>query len=131
MKRLDFDTIRSRIVLGLTSLALGLVITAAAGTTALRTMRQRITIEMDAVRTANAIGSGLLITVFDELRSAEQYLAVPDPRARTSFQDAADSAFAFEQRLDKLRQLCDAERSDLHRVIPRPQYIQPHNRRYQ
>jgi methyl-accepting chemotaxis protein len=116
MKRLDFDTIRSRIVLGLASLALGLVITAAAGTTALRTMRQRITIEMGAVRSANAIGSGLLITVFDELRSADQYLTAPDSRARTSFQDAADSAFASEKRLEKLPQLSDADRLVVNRI---------------
>ncbi len=110
------NTIRARILVGLGALALGLVITAATGAAALGTIRQRIGSEMNAVRAATAISTGILTTVFTELRAAEQYLAVPEERARTEFQDAADSAFQFEKRLEQLGDLTVEDRLVVSRI---------------
>jgi methyl-accepting chemotaxis protein len=110
------NTIRARILLGLAALAIGLVITAATGTTALSTIRRRITAEMHTVRTATNVSTALLTTVFAELRAAEQYLVAPDAAARTEFQDAADSAFQFEERLARLGELTDEDRLVVNRI---------------
>ena len=110
------DTIRARILVGLGALALGLVITAATGAAALGTIRQRIGSEMSTVRVASAISAGMLTTTFTELRAAEQYLAVPDARARTEFQDAADSAFQYEKRLERMSDLTVEDRLAVSRI---------------
>jgi len=114
--RSRLNTVRARILLGLAALATGLVITAATGTTALSTIRRRITAEMNAVRTATTVSTALLATVFAELRAGEQYLAAPDAAARTEFQDAADSAFQFEARLARLGDLTDEDRLIVNRI---------------
>ena len=110
------NTIRARILVGLGALALGLVITAATGAAALGTIRQRIALEMRAVRSTTAVSTGILTTVFTELRAAEQYLSVPEERARTEFQDAADSAFQFERRLEQLGDLTVEDRLVVSRI---------------
>jgi methyl-accepting chemotaxis protein len=114
--RLRLNTIRARILVGLGALAIGLVITAATGAAALSTIRRRITSEMDAVRSATAVSTGTLTTVFTELRAAEQYLAAPEERARTEFQDAADSAFQYEKRLERLGDLTVEDRLVVNRI---------------
>ena len=116
MKRFTLDTVRIRILLGLAALALGLVMTAGTGTMSLRRMRQQISAEMQAVRSATTVGTGLLTTVFDELRAAEQYLSTSDPRPRAQFQDAADSAFSFERRLERLSGLTVEDRLTVNRI---------------
>ena len=114
--RSRLDTIRARILLGLGALALGLVITAATGAAALATIRQRIGSEMSTIRVASTISTGLLTNVFAELRAAEQYLAVPDARVRAEFQDAADSAFQYEKRLERMNDLTVEDRLAVSRI---------------
>ncbi len=65
--RLQLNTVRARILLGLGALALGLVITAATGAAALSTIRTRIASEMDAVRSQHQRG---LDVVVDDKRHA-------------------------------------------------------------
>jgi methyl-accepting chemotaxis protein len=110
------NTIRARILVGLGALALGLVITAATAAAALGTIRGRIASEMNAVRSATAISTGMLTTVFTELRAAEQYLGAPDGRARTEFQDFADSAFQYERRLEQIGDLTVEDRLVVSRI---------------
>jgi methyl-accepting chemotaxis protein len=114
--RRRLNTVRARILLGLGALALGLVLTATAGTTALATIRHRITQEMNALRTTTAISTGLLTTVFTELRSAVQYVSTPGPRVREEFQSASDSAFELERRLDQIGDLSVEDRLVVNRI---------------
>jgi len=110
------NTVRARILVGLAALAIGLVITAATGTTALGTIRRRISAEMQTVRTATNVSTAMLTTVFAELRSAEQYLVVPENTARSDFQDAADSALQLEKRLARFGDLTDEDRLVVNRI---------------
>ena len=114
--RLRLNTVRARILVGLGALALGLVITAATGAAGLSTIRQRITSEMDNVRTTTAVSTGLLTTVFAELRAAEQYLSAPDDRVRSESQNAADSSFQYEKRLERLGDLAVEDRLVVNRI---------------
>jgi methyl-accepting chemotaxis protein len=114
--RVRLNTVRARILVGLGALALGLVITAATGAAGLSTIRQRITSEMYNVRTTTAVSTGLLTTVFAELRAAEQYLGAPDDRVRSEFQSAADSAFQYEKRLERLGDLAMEDRLVVNRI---------------
>ncbi|MGH7547808.1 MAG: methyl-accepting chemotaxis protein [Gemmatimonadales bacterium] len=97
-----FDTIRSRILAGLIPLVVGLVGAALLGAATLRQMREAVASELEGLRASSEVGSGLVTTVFQEMRAAEQYLATPGADARRQFQTAADEAFQYQRRLETL-----------------------------
>src|SRR2546428_4951844 len=93
-----FDTIRARILIGLALLLAGLIATAIAGAATLRQMRHAIEQELDALRTSTEEGSGLVTSVLEEIRAAEQYLGSPGDDPRREFQAAAEDAFQHQRR---------------------------------
>jgi len=97
-----FDTIRARILAGLIPLLIGLVGTALLGAVTLRQMRQAVADELGELRASSAVGSGLVATVLEEIRVAEQYLAAPSGDTRQQFQTAGDEALQYEKRLEAL-----------------------------
>ena len=110
------DTIRARILIGLALLLAGLVATAIAGAGTLRRMRYAIEDELAALRTSTEEGSGLVTSVLEEIRAAEQYLASPGDEPRRAFQAAAEDAFQHERRLDALGGLTVEDRVTVNRV---------------
>jgi len=111
-----FDTIRARILLGLILLMAGLVITAIAGASTLRRMRYSVEDELEALRTSTEVGSGLVTSVLEEIRAAEQYLASPGDDARREFQATAEDAFQYQRRLDALSGLAVEDRLTINRL---------------
>jgi methyl-accepting chemotaxis protein len=111
-----FDTIRARILLGLILLMTGLVATAVAGALTLRRMRVAVEAELQGLRAATEVGSGLVTSVLDEMRAAEQYLASPSDDARHAFQAAAEEAYAYQRRLDALGGPAVEDRFTINRV---------------
>jgi len=97
-----FDTIRARILAGLIPLLIGLVGTALLGAVTLRQMRQAVADELGGLRASSEFGSGLVATVLEEIRVAEQFLATPSGDTRQQFQAAGDEAFQYEKRLEAL-----------------------------
>jgi len=116
VRRQSFDTIRWRIILGLSGLFAGLVIAAVVGVTALGMLRRSLAVEIGLLRTSSEVGSGLVTSVFDEIRSAEQYLTGLTPQARDEFQATADSAFSYQRRLDGLAGLTESDRILVNRI---------------
>jgi len=116
MKLFSLDTIRWRIILGLSGLFVGLVIAAVVGVTSLATMRRSLATEIESLRTSSEIGNGLVTSVFEEIRSAEQYLSVPSTEARDQFQAAADGAFRYQKQLDGLEGLTESDRITVSKI---------------
>ena len=110
------DTIRARILIGLTLLLAGVAATAIAGVSTLREMRHAIEEELATLRTSTEEGSGLVTSVLEEIRAAEQYLATPGDEPRRVFQAAAEDAFEHERRLDALGGLTIEDRLTVNRV---------------
>ena len=111
-----FDTIRVRILIGLALLLAGLIATAIAGAATLRQMRYTIEQELGALRTSTEVGSGLVTSVLEEIRAAEQYLASPGDGPRKEFQAAAEEAFQHQQQLDAVGGLSVEDRLTVNRV---------------
>src|SRR5881396_939426 len=111
-----FDTIRARILVGLALLLAGLIATAIAGAATLRQMRYAIDQELDALRMSTEVGSGLVTSVLEEIRAAEQYLGSPGDDPRREFQAAAEEAFQHQRRLDGLGGLTVEDRLTVNRV---------------
>jgi methyl-accepting chemotaxis protein len=110
------DTIRARILIGLALLMAGVVATAVGGATTLHRVRRAVADELAALRTSSDIGSGLVTSVLDEIRAAEQYLATPSPEARRQFQLSAEEAFQYEKRLAALGGLTVDDRLTINRL---------------
>jgi methyl-accepting chemotaxis protein len=110
------DTIRWRIVMGLAGLFAGIVIAAGVGVSALTTLRRSLAAEIEALRTSSEVGSGLVTTVFDEIRAAEQFLAEANSAARAEFQTAADGASRYQKQLEGLPGLTEADRITVNRI---------------
>src|SRR5947199_198156 len=111
-----FDTIRARIRIGLALLLAGLVVTAIAGAATLRQIRYAIEQELDGLRISTEEGSGLVTSVLEEIRAAEQYLGSPGDEPRREFQAAAEDAFQHQRRLDALGGLTVEDRLTVNRV---------------
>jgi methyl-accepting chemotaxis protein len=116
MRLPSLDTIRWRIIVGLSGLFVGLVIAAVWGVTSIASLRRSLAVEIAGLRTSSEVGNGLVTSVFDEIRSAEQYLSVPSAVARDQFQSAADAAFLYEKRLDGLEGLTEGDRIAVSRI---------------
>src|SRR5438876_209026 len=110
------DTIRTRILLGLALLMVGLIVTAIAGAITLRQMRYAVEGELEALRNSGEVGSGLVTSVLEEIRAAEQYLASPGDDARREFQTTAEDAWEYQRRLDALPGLAVEDRLTINRV---------------
>ena len=114
--RSPLATIRNRILVGLVLLMVGLLVTAIAGAATLRHMRYAVADELTGLRTSMEVGSGLVTSVLEEIRAAEQYLASPGAEARRLFQTTAEDAFQYERRLDALGGLTAEDRLTVNRL---------------
>ncbi len=110
------DTIRARILIGLVLLMAGLIATAVGGAATLRQLGRAVAGELAALRTSSEIGSGVVTSVLEEIRIAEQYLGAPSADTRRQFQAAADQAFESEKRLGGLGGLTMEDRLIINRV---------------
>ncbi len=112
------NTIRWRIILGISGLFAGLIVAALVGVTSLRTLRRSLATEIESLRASTEVGSGLVTAVFDEIRLGEQYASQPGNAKATgdAFQNAADQAFNYQKQLDALPGLAEADRITISRI---------------
>ena len=110
------NTIRWRIILGLSGLLAGLVIAAVVGVTGLATLRRSLGDEIATLRSSSEVGSGLVTAVFDEIRAAELYVATPGRDAADQFQAGVDAAFRYQKQLEGLEGLTEADRITVSRI---------------
>src|SRR5438093_2429744 len=113
---MTLDTIRWRIILGLSGLLAGLVVASVVGVTSLATLRRSLSTEIGRLRESSEVGNGLVAAVFDEIRAAEQYLTERGQQTSDQFQAAVDSAFSYQKRLDGLPGLTEADRITVNRI---------------
>jgi methyl-accepting chemotaxis protein len=104
------DAVRWRVVGALAILLVGVVAAVLIGLGMLSEMRGAVTRELNGLRVSTDVGSGLVASVFDQIRTGEQYLATPEPRLRAAFLTAADAAFQHQQRLERLDALTFEDR---------------------
>ena len=110
------DTIRWRIILGLSGLLAGLLIASIVGVTSLAALRRSAGTEIDHLRESSEVGNGLVTAVFEEIRAAHEYLDDGTRQAADQFQSAADAAFRYQKQLDGLPGLTEADRITVNRI---------------
>src|SRR5467141_5167353 len=113
---MTLDTIRWRIILGLSGLLAGFVIASVVGVTSLATLRRSLATEIGRLRESSEVGNGLVTAVFDEIRAAEEYIGERGQQTSDQFQTAVDSAFSYQRRLDGLPGLTEADRITVNHI---------------
>jgi len=110
------DTIRIRILGGLSALAVIVLCMAVFSGYALRTVRRLEGTELENVRHAAEVSNGIVASVFEEINAAQGYLGAPSAAARGEFADAADRSFGFSRELARLPGLTLEERLAVNRI---------------
>ncbi len=110
------DTIRIRILGGLTLLGGTVVCMSVFSAYALRTVRRSDAAQLEAVRRSGDVSNGLVAGVFQEINAGQQYLATPSAELRSQFQDAADRSFDFSRELERVPGLTLEQRLAINRI---------------
>ncbi len=104
------DTLKARVAVGQAALIAGLVVVALIAASALRTLGDTMSRELDALTSVSEISNGLVVTLFDELRTGEQYLTDRSLEARDAFWAAGERSYAYQSELRALPELTEADR---------------------
>jgi methyl-accepting chemotaxis protein len=110
------DTLRARIAFGEGALIAGLVIIALIGISALRTVGDTVVRELGVLTRVAELSNGLVISLFDEMRAAEQYLTDRSPNALETFREAGARAYDLRTSLRTLGELAEADRVLANRI---------------
>lgn len=118
MKRLfaRFDTIRMRVVAGQVVLLAGMLVISVIGVAALRTLGESVSHELGALTRVSETANTLVVTLFDEVRSAEQYLTDRSASALAGFRDAGDRSYQLQRTLRDAPGLSPTDRAMIRRI---------------
>lgn len=105
-----FNTLTARIALGEGALILGLAVIAFIGVQALRTIGHTVSRDLGQLTRVANLSNGLVLSLFREMRAAEQYLTDRSPEARETFRTAGQAAYEQRTELRTLRGLGGQDR---------------------
>jgi methyl-accepting chemotaxis protein len=111
-----FDTIRVRLLGGLTLLGCAVVSMALFSTYALRTVRRSQAEELETAQHSGEISNGIVTSVFQQINAGQQYLMTPTAALRDQFRDAADESFDFSRALERTPDLTLEQRLSVNRI---------------
>jgi methyl-accepting chemotaxis protein len=104
------DTIRARLVGGIGMLALALAVIAFIATAALRSLDRIVSRELATLTRVSDLTNQLVGSLFDEIRSGEQYITDRVPSAAARFREAGRQSYAAQQGLRALPVLNESDR---------------------
>lgn len=110
------NTLKARITLGSGALVAGLVAIAGLALTSLQRLSEAVSREAALLGEVTTLSNGILATVLDEVRAAEQYLIEFSPEAARQFRAAADETYQYEGRLRALPALDEENRTRIARI---------------
>jgi methyl-accepting chemotaxis protein len=110
------DTLKARVAVGQATLVAGLVVVALIGVSALGTLGETMSRQLEALTSVSEISNGLVVTLYDEMRSGEQYLTDRSVDARAAFREAGERSYAYQSQLRGLPNLTEADRLMITRI---------------
>ncbi len=114
--RLAINTLRFRIAIGETALVVGIAVIALIGLGALRTLRDTVTGELASLSQSLHESNELAVSLFDQMRAAEQYLTEQSAEALAAFESAGESSYRSHRRLQLLTDLPPTDRLVIGRI---------------
>jgi methyl-accepting chemotaxis protein len=117
MTRLDaLDTIRARLVAGIGVLTLGLAVITLIGIGALRSLDSIVSRELTTLTRVTELTNRLVSSLFDEIRSGEQYITDRNPSAAARFREAGRLSYEAQNGLRALPSLTESDRVQVTRI---------------
>ncbi|MHC4109332.1 MAG: hypothetical protein ACYSTY_14745, partial [Planctomycetota bacterium] len=114
--RETLNTLQARIAVGTGMLVLGLVVVSLIGVGALRTLGDDLAVQLEALTQVSEESNRLAITLFDQMRAAEQYLTDRSREASSTFEAAGEAAYDLQQRVQGVTDLPTADYTLLTRI---------------
>jgi methyl-accepting chemotaxis protein len=111
-----FNTLRFRIAIGETALVVGIVVIALIGLGALRTLRDTVTGELASLSRSLQESNELAVSLFDQMRAAEQYLTDQSANTLAAFKTAGESSYRSQRRLQLVSGLPPTDRLVIGRI---------------
>ncbi|UCF40052.1 MAG: methyl-accepting chemotaxis protein [Gemmatimonadota bacterium] len=111
-----FDTLKARVAAGQATLIAGLVVVALIGVSALGTLGDTVSRQLEALTSVSEISNGLVVTLYDEMRSGEQYLTDRSIDAQQGFREAGAQSYAYQGELRALPDLTEGDRLLIARI---------------
>jgi methyl-accepting chemotaxis protein len=110
------QSLRSRVAAGMVLLLALVFLIALLGVSSIRSLGQSVDRELALLLESNELGNGLVSSVAQEIRSAEQYLIRPSDRIRLQVIEEGDSAYAIQQRYRTLGSLTTTDRYIVNKI---------------
>ncbi|MGH7701491.1 MAG: methyl-accepting chemotaxis protein [Gemmatimonadales bacterium] len=111
-----FHSLRRRIAIAMAALMALVLVMTVLGASSIRSMSRSVEEDLTLIQTGADIGSGLVASVLNEIRAAEQYLLMPSPILEQEFITNGDSAYSYQHRFRELRNLSNADRHIVNQI---------------
>ncbi len=111
-----FRKLETRIVAGMALLISLMFAMAVLSAGEIRSLSRRVTQELTHLQQSADIESGLVASVFNEIRAADRYLSNPSASLKSDFVISGDAAYAYQRRLRELGSLTTEDRYMLNRL---------------
>ncbi len=109
-------SLKRRLILGTAMLVLLVLGTALVGISAIRSLDQAVTTDLDAVLRGNVLASALVGLQAEQTRAAESYLTNGDGQSQNQFRVIGDSAHTIQRALRRLSGLSAEDQARLNQI---------------
>lgn len=110
------QSLRSRVIAGMVLLIALVFVIALIGVSSIRSLGRSVDQELELLLESTDLGNGLISSVAQEIRSAEQYLVRPSDRLRLQMLEEGDSAYAIQRRYRTLGSLTTSDRYIVNKI---------------
>jgi methyl-accepting chemotaxis protein len=110
------QSVRSRVIGGMTLLILPVFAIALLGVNSISQLDRSVDQALSTMLESTDLSNGLIASLSDEVRSAEQYLVRPSESSRRRFAEEGDSAYAFQRRYRSMRGLTTSDRYIVNKI---------------
>ena len=109
-------SLRSRVIAGMTFLIVLVFTIALLGVNSIAQLDRSVNTELSAMLESNDLSNGLIASLSDEVRSAEQYLMRHSETSRRRFVEDGDSAYIYQRRYRSMKALTTSDRYIVHKI---------------
>jgi methyl-accepting chemotaxis protein len=109
-------SLRSRVIGGMTLLILLVFAIALLGVNSITSLDRSVDQELTQMLESTDLSNGLIASLSDQVRSAEQYLTRPAEMLRQRFAEYGDSAYAYQRRYRIMKALTTSDRYIVNKI---------------
>jgi methyl-accepting chemotaxis protein len=110
------QSLRSRVIGGMSLLILLVFTIALLGVSSISQLNRSVDEALSVMLESTDLSNGLIASLSDEVRSAEQYLVRPSESSRRRFAEEGDSAYAFQRRYRSMKGLTTSDRYIVNKI---------------